>query len=83
MDTIWARGMAGEVTETSRVRKNVDIDDIISRMHSYRTDLGWFVDREADARETLEWGFERPIRGGKITVLYGPRAVVRALSSEL
>ena|GEM_PF-220450 len=64
------------------------VDDIISRMHSYRTDLGGFVDREKEAREILEWGFGKPIRGGRITVLYGPKGCgkstfFRALSTAI
>ncbi len=65
------KGIQREDIGRSRARRN--IDDIISRMYSYETDLGRFVDREKEAREVLEWGFGRPIRGGKITVLYGPK----------
>ena len=52
---------------------DLNVNEIISRMHSYRTDLGGFVDREKEAREILEWGFGKPIRGGRITVLNAQR----------
>ncbi len=73
MDTMLAREKPEEAEETSRAGKNIDINKIISRMHSYETDLGKFVDREGEAREILEWGFGKPVRGGMITVLYGPK----------
>jgi len=48
------------------------VDEIISRMHSYETDLGRFVDREGEAREILGAG-RGVIRDGNITILYGPK----------
>jgi len=48
------------------------VDGIVSRMHSYRTDLGVFVDREKEAWEVLGFG-RGVIRDGTISILYGPR----------
>jgi energy-coupling factor transporter ATP-binding protein EcfA2 len=58
-------------TSSSKARKNVNIDEIVRRMHSSKTKLGVFVDREAEAREIL--GLGRAIRDGEITILYGPK----------
>lgn len=48
-------------------------DEIISRMHEYKTDLGEFVDREVEAREILKEELGSVVEGGRITVLYGPK----------
>ncbi|MEM4971171.1 MAG: ATP-binding protein [Sulfolobales archaeon] len=62
-----------EVEERIR-RDNRDMaDEIVYRMHSYKTDLGRFVDREGEAKEILERGWDRVVEGGWITVLYGPK----------
>jgi len=71
MDTIHIRPSPETDTKTSRVEKNDKIKEIISRMHSSKTKLGFFVDREAEAREIL--GLGRAIRDGEITILYGPK----------
>jgi energy-coupling factor transporter ATP-binding protein EcfA2 len=71
MDTIRIRPSPEEDIETSRIEKNDKIKEIISRMHSYRTKLGFFVDREFEARSIIAG--EDIAVGGMITVLYGPK----------
>ena len=51
---------------------DLNVDGIVSRMHSYRTDLGVYVDREKEAWEVLGFG-RGVIRDGTISILYGPR----------
>jgi energy-coupling factor transporter ATP-binding protein EcfA2 len=58
-------------TSSSKAKKTINIDEIVRRMHSSKTKLGVFVDRETEAREIL--GLGRAIRDGEITILYGPK----------
>jgi energy-coupling factor transporter ATP-binding protein EcfA2 len=71
MDTIHIRPSPETDTGTSRAGKSVNVYEIVSKMHEHNTDLGRFVDREAEAREIL--GLGRAIRDGEITILYGPK----------
>ncbi|MDT7889233.1 MAG: hypothetical protein RQ885_09715 [Desulfurococcales archaeon] len=61
---------------SSRAEKSININEIIGRMRSYRTKLGFFVDREAEAREIL--GLGRAIGDGEITILYSPKGCGKA-----
>jgi energy-coupling factor transporter ATP-binding protein EcfA2 len=56
---------------SSRAEKSININEIIGRMRSYRTKLGFFVDREAEARSII--AREDIAVGGMITVIYGPK----------
>ncbi len=67
MDTIHIRPSPETDAGTSRAGKSVNVYEIVSKMHEHNTDLGRFVDREAEAREIL--GLGRAIRDGEITIL--------------
>ncbi len=71
MDITWVGKMAGEGIEVSRARRSVNVDEIISRIHSYETDFGRFIDREEEVRNII--AREDIVRSGRITVVYGPK----------
>jgi energy-coupling factor transporter ATP-binding protein EcfA2 len=48
------------------------LGEAIARMHQQRTRIGYFVDRDYEARRVLGWDV-RIVEGGMITVLYGPK----------
>jgi energy-coupling factor transporter ATP-binding protein EcfA2 len=61
--------------EISRIEKSINVDEIVSRMHSYEIrgeHVSWrFVDRKGEVESIL--GRVGVVEGGRITVLYGPK----------
>jgi energy-coupling factor transporter ATP-binding protein EcfA2 len=67
--------MPREDMEISRIEKSINVDEIVSRMHSYEIrgeHVSWrFVDRKGEVESIL--GRVGVVEGGRITVLYGPK----------
>ncbi len=75
MDTMFAGRKPEEAEETSRAGETININKIISKMHSYEIrhrGFSWrFVDREKEVEDIVSG--EGIVGEGMITVLYGPK----------